>query len=521
MQSNPKSSSLGGIIAILGLVALIAGLILTLVLTEIGIGAWAIVGVGAILLILGIVLEFRRVKKAVTGHRGRFSFGNSILAIFFIGIIIFANTISIAKYHRFDTSSLEQFTLTPQTIKVIEDLNDPVELTAFFVPTEKDTLGIIDYLKSLIAEYETHSRLLTCQFVDPDQHPDQANLYGISEYQTIVFESGDRRRLVSPSMYITTDSDNKVTNIQAEHAFTSALLEVTGVAQKKVYFLTGHGEGDIDTTFSDAKTGLLNDLYMVDSLNLMTAGAIPDDCSVLVIAAPQNELTAAEYLTIEAYLITGGQVLILTNPGGNDDIQSLISPWGVDIGEGTIVDPSSSMAPHQDMPVVPYSRDYFYLPSVYFPGAVAIVQQANVSSSIVIQPMLITTASSWQDKNFTADSDPVFDSSNEKMESLNIGVLIALPLDTSAIKYSRLAIIGDSDFASNENYSNANNGDLFLNTVNWLSDETSLISIHRNVNPYRRLVVTQGQKNFIFYSSMLMLPAIMLVVACVIWWRRR
>jgi ABC-type uncharacterized transport system involved in gliding motility auxiliary subunit len=521
MQSNPKSSSLGGIIAILGLVALIAGLVLALVLTEIGIGAWAIVGVGAILLILALILEFRRFKRAVTGHRGRFSFGNTIMAIFFTGIIIVVNIISIAKYHRFDTSSLEQFTLTPQTIKVIEDLREPVKLTAFFVPEEKDYLEIIPYLKNLIAEYEIHNKRLSCQFVDPDQHPDQANLFGITEYQTIVFESGNRRRLVPPSMYVTTDSDNNVTNIQAEHAFTSALLEVTGVAQKRVYFLTGHGEGDINTNFSEAKTGLLNDLYMVDSLNLMTAGAIPDDCAVLVIVAPQNELTAEEYLTIEAYLITGGQVLILTNPGGNTDVESLIHPWGVDVGEGTIVDPSSSMAPEQDIPVVSYNRNYFYLPSVYFPGAVAIVQQANVSSSIVIQPMLITTASAWQDKNFTADSDPVFDSSNEKMESLNIGVLVAVPLDTSATNYSRLAIIGDSDFASNENYSNANNGDLFLNTVNWLADETSLISIHRNVNPFRRLVVTQGQKNFILYSSMLMLPAIMLVVAGVIWWRRR
>lgn len=107
------------------------------------------------------------------------------------------------------------------------------------------------------------------------------------------------------------------------------------------------------------------------------------------------------------------------------------------------------------------------------------------------------------------------------MEPLRIGVLIAVPLDSTGTRYTRLAIIGDSDFASNENFNNANNGDLFLNTVNWLAEETSLISIHRNVQPFRHLVVTQGQRYVIEYSSMIVFPLILLVVAGVIWWRRR
>ena len=522
MQSSPKSgNNLGGIVAILGLVALVTGLILALALKEIGIGAWVIVAVGVVLIIVALIIEFRGVKKAITGQRSRFGFGSSVMAFFFIGIVILVNTISVAKYHRFDTSSLEQFTLTPQTNKVLANMDTPVKITAFFVPEEEDTLDIESYLKSLIAEYETHTKQLTSQYIDPDQHPDKANYYGISEYQTIVFESGNRRRLLPPSQYVTTDTDGKVTSMQAEHAFTSAILEVTGIAQKKVYFLTGHGEANPDTNYSAAKTGLLDDLYLVDTLNLMTNPAIPDDCAALIIAAPQNAFTAQEILIIEAYLVTGGQVLIMTNPDGIQDIQTMVSIWGIDIGDGTIVDPSASMAPHEDMPVVSQDRDIFYLPSVFFPGATAIIPRADASSSLIINPMVWTTASAWLDKNFDSSSSPVFDSSTEKMEALRIGVLIAMPLDTTETKYTRLAIIGDSDFASNENYANANNSDLFLNTVNWLSDETSLISIHRNVQPFRRLVVTQNQKSFIEISGIALLPAIMLIVAGIIWWRRR
>jgi ABC-type uncharacterized transport system involved in gliding motility auxiliary subunit len=108
------------------------------------------------------------------------------------------------------------------------------------------------------------------------------------------------------------------------------------------------------------------------------------------------------------------------------------------------------------------------------------------------------------------------------MESLAIGVLIAAaPTTGPANKLTRLVVLGDSDFASNEHFDNANNGDLFLNSVSWLAEETSLISIRRNVQPFRRLVVTRSQSNFITYSSVILLPVLLLVAAGIIWWRRR
>lgn len=520
MRANRKSDSnnLSSVLAFVGIAALVIGLILMLALSQIVIAAWAVIGIGIVLLIVAFIIDYRRVSKAVTGRRGRFGVGNTMLACVFIGIVIVANSISVAKYARIDTSALEQFTLTPQTIQVLKDLKTPVKVIGFLVP-EKDSLHINDYLQSLIATYENYTNDISFQVIDPDKHPDQAKKYNITEYSTLVFVSGDRQCLVPPSEYTVTDSSGNVTGLEAEHAFTSAILEVTGVAQKKVYFLTGDGEEDINQSYSDVKNGLLNDLYQVDTLNLLTSPQVPADCAALIIAAPQNPLTKDEIVIIESYLLNGGDVFILTNPGGNPDLETIVKPWGVDIGNGTIIDPSSSLAPHQDIPIVPASRDYFMLPSVYFPGATAIIPQPNPPSGVGINPLVWTDASSWLDKNYSAGSTPTFDSQTETMQPQRIGVLIAWQSPSG--NYARLAIMGDSDFVSNDSYNDANNADLFLNTVNWLSADTSLISIRRIVQPFRSLVVTQGQTIFIEYSSITLLPVILLIIAGVIWWRRR
>lgn len=518
MQADPSSRNLGGLFAMLGLITLIIGLGIMLFLPEMKLGIWGVLAVGMALLVIAFVLDFQRVRRTISGRRGRFGLGTSIMASIFIGIIILINAISIGKYYRFDTSSLSQFTLTPQTIDVLENLDTPVKAIGFFVPN--DPYGIGSYVSSLLNEYEIHTQQFTVQYIDPDEHPDQAKKYGITEYQTVVFESGDHYRLISPIQFLNVDSSGNITGVQAEHAFTSAILEVTGIAQKKVYFLTGHGEGNIDSNFRRAKEGLLNDLYLVGMLNLIVNPSIPDDCAVLIIIAPQNAMTDGELEIIASYLQNGGQALILTDPASPPDVDSIISPWGINVGEGTVIDPSSSVAPHQDMALVPADRDYFLLPNVYFPGATAIIPQEDIPAYVAMMPLVYSDASSWLDKNFAIDMEPVFDSETEKMESLAIGVMIAQTVSPTG-KFARLVVIGDSDFASDEHFDNANNGDLFLNSVSWLAEKTSLISIRRNVQPFRRLVITPSQKNFIKYSSIGLLPFLVLAAGGVIWWRRR
>ncbi len=551
MQTIPKAYRLSGLIAVLGLLALLAGFIVMLVLPSIRFVAWSILLLGILLLATAFIIDFRRVGRALTGRRGRFGAGTTVLASVFIGIILLVNAISIGNYHRFDFTGVAQFTLTPQTKEILSEMETPVQALCFLTPV--DPYGGLDsYVTSLLAEYQNYTDQLNVEIIDPDEHPDQARQYGIQMYSTVVFESGGRRRLVSPQEMVQMGTDQQgnpqIVGVEAEHAFTSAILEVTGTVQKKVYFLTGHGEANIDSSapngYSSAKTGLLDNLYKVDTLNLLVTPSIPEDATALIIAGPQNLLTSGEVEIIKQYLESDKQVLFLVNPDPPQGIKQLLSNWGVEIGDGIVIDPSSYVSPSIDSPSVPSTRNDFGLPETYFPGATAIMPYPEYvptlsvtaegevrsqmiwkskDSNIQMFRLIWTSNDSWLEMNFDPLEEPEFDEGTDPKGPLALSFLIFTPPSGEAEEEqgTTLIVIGDSDFASNQHFYNGNNSDLFLSSVNWLAAGKELISIERKVLPFRRLIIGPEAARFINYSSIGLLPLLVLVIGGVIWWRRR
>jgi ABC-type uncharacterized transport system involved in gliding motility auxiliary subunit len=521
------------LIAGLGLLALLIGLVVLILAKELKYAAWSIMVLGVFLLAIAFVLDFRRVSSAVTGRRGRFSTGSTVMVFVFIGITLMVNTISIGNYHEFDTTALSQFTLTSKTKDVLAQLNMPVKAICFFTPSnpyQTDT-----YATYLLEEYQKYTDKLTIETVDPDAKPETARQYNIDTYSTIVFESENNRRMVYPDEILQ----------QAEFAFTSAILEVTGTVQKKIYFLTGHNEPSIDGDYMYVCNGLRDNLYKVESLDLMVAGAIPQDCTALIIAAPQTPLNSFEFDIIKNYLENDGWVMILTNPGSSPDIKELVSEWWVNIEDGTIIDPSAYISPNKDTPIVPRTQNYFgsYLSDTYFPGAAAITPQKDYPDDVYLLPIVYTSSASWIEKNFDPEEEPEFNEGTDVKGPLAIGVFITIipPEETEGqttqnenipgettkeetnaeVMEPRLIVFGDSDFASNAHCYNGDNGNLFLNSIELLTTGKELISIEHKVLSYRSMVIGPEETSFIQISSIGLLPLLVLIGGGIIWWRRR
>ncbi|MFC1900886.1 Gldg family protein [Chloroflexota bacterium] len=506
-----EENRLSGLIAVLGLIALLVGLVLMVISINLRLAALMILALGVALLIIAFIIDFKRVGKAITGRRGKFSTGTTVMVSIFIGIALLANAISIGNYHRFDVTGVSQFTLTSQTKAVLEQMEIPVKAICFFTPN--DPYNITTYATTLLDEYKNFTDQLSVETIDPDEHPDTAKQYGITQYQTVVFESEIGRRLIQPEYIVE----------QAEHAFTSAILEVTGVEQKKVYFLTGHNEADIEGNYSYALQGLLDNLYTIGTLDIQRTLAIPNDCDGLIIAGPQKSLTAREVEIIQEYLENDGWLMVLLNPNPQQEIRQILSEWWIDIEDGTVIDASSYVSPNQDNPIIPRTRNEFGLSETYFPGATAVRQKEDTPDEIFLLPLFYTSGNSWLEKNYDPAEEPEFNEGVEEKGSQALGVLVATipPEEAVEMQLTRIIVIGDSDFASNQHFYNGDNGNLFLNCVELLTTGTELISIERKVMPFRRMLIEPEEQSFIQISSIGLLPLLVLIGGGIIWWRRR
>jgi ABC-type uncharacterized transport system involved in gliding motility auxiliary subunit len=527
MRTTPPMYKYSGLIAGFGLASLLVGLIILVAVKGLGLAAWIILALGVLLLVTAIVIDFNKVKGAVTGRRSKFSTGNTVMAFVFVGIILLVNAISIQYNARYDITELSQFTLTSQTKEVLTKMDIPVDVICFFTPNDPYGMGLDTYATSLLDEYKTYTDLLTVKVVDPDEHPDEAKKYNISEYQSIVFESEIGSRIVSPLDIVKT-SGGQISGIEAENPFTSAILEVTGQVQKKIYFLTGHNEASITGEYSYARQALLDNLFKVETLDLMATQAVPDDCSVLVIAAPRQNFTALEYKIIKDYIDNKGTVFIMVNPGAPDDIKTLISGYYMDIEEGVLIDPSAYYST-MDNPIVPRTQNEFGYTEIYFPGAAAITPSDNYPDDIILAPLFYSSAYSWMERNFDPTVKPEFNESIETLGSRAIGVyMMKQPPETledgtipEGVDYTRIIVVGDSDFASNQHFYNSYNGYQLLSIFEYLTSGEQIISIERKILPYRSLVVTPEEETFIRVASIGLLPLLVIVAGAVIWWRRR
>lgn len=500
-------------LAIVGLATLFVAWLLGFVLPSIRTFTWVIMALGVALIAVAAVLDFRRVRGALASRRGMLGIGTTASLALVVGIVLLANAVSVRNRHRFDFTGLSQFTLTTQTQQVLAELDRPVEVVTFFSPTDPRLLGWRDYGHDLLEEYRTYTDLLAVRREDPELRPDLARQYRISEVGarigTMVFSGSDGQRQVYGPQIAS----------EAEHAFTSAILEVTGTRQRIVYFLTGHGESGIHADYNAARSGLRDNLFQVAELDLLAAGAVPENAAALVIAGPRTDLAGNELALVDDYLERGGRALILLNPDPQPELRELLRKWWLDVTDGALVDPSSHVVPNVETPLVSRDRNSYGLTEIYFPGVTAILPVADTADDVQVAALAWTTRDGWQERQPGSEGTPELDPEVDLPGPLAVGAIVVRgPQDAAG---TRLAVLGDSDFASDRHFRNGNNSDLFLTLVNWLAQGEEIISVDRKVLPVRRLVLSPEEARILNLSSAGLLPLLLVIAAGVVWWRRR
>jgi ABC-type uncharacterized transport system involved in gliding motility auxiliary subunit len=86
---------------------------------------------------------------------------------------------------------------------------------------------------------------------------------------------------------------------------------------------------------------------------------------------------------------------------------------------------------------------------------------------------------------------------------------------------TRVAVMGDADFASNAAINISGNRDLFMNIVGWLSQQENLIAIRPKEPGDSRLTLTNDEARRIAWLALFVLPGAILALGVYTWWRRR
>ena len=123
-----------------------------------------------------------------------------------------------------------------------------------------------------------------------------------------------------------------------------------------------------------------------------------------------------------------------------------------------------------------------------------------------------------------------FDPQSDFEGPLDLGVVLTRPSATAAADSpdnnseteSRLVVIGNSAFATNGWFEQQLNGDVFLNSVDWLAnDEAQTLAIRPKEPQQRRINLSAAQAGTIGWLALLIMPLLGLMAAAIAWWRRR
>jgi ABC-type uncharacterized transport system involved in gliding motility auxiliary subunit len=202
--------------------------------------------------------------------------------------------------------------------------------------------------------------------------------------------------------------------------------------------------------------------------------------------------------------------------------------WGVDLGNNIIVDPLSKLfGGDMTMPVVTDYQDLheitakFKYPTLYI-AARTVGAIKEKQRDVKVTELAYTNPNSGAESDVES-GDFTYQPGKDLKGALPIAVAVSASTraENAGARGTRIVVVGDSDFATNAFIKFSGNRDFFVNMVNWLAQEEALISIRPKTVNIGTINLTQKTGNFYFYLTMLIFPAIIVLIGAVVWMKRR
>jgi len=488
-----------------------------------------IVGIGLLALWFALYgsKNIAATPQMMKGREARFGFNVVLYTLVFVGILAAVNFLGAKDRFNFRWDSTEQgvFSLSDQTIKVLEGLKEPLKLAVF--NTQGMRAGAFDQVKL----YSFYSDKVKVEIIDPNAKPHLVDAYGMKPGNLVYMSYGDGKAKAESRL-----------NDLTEEAITNGIVKLTKGAAKKIYYLVGHGEPEVTNSAAQGLKQFADSIgdenLIIEELNLAQKGSVPADAAGLVIVNPKSPFFLEERKAVIDYAEKGGKLLLSTDPiypSQSEDVREIADHFGIKVGKDVVLDAVMRLF------AGPSIAFQFMASSVGEHPITLVMSQRdkpifNLASSVTIgerkegasyTELFKTSPNGWGERDlesiFTQDEPTVGIDSDDIKGPVSMAVVYEKDISDSTDdkKTTRIMVVGDSDWMTNGLFmQSAAHRDLALNSLSWLIGEHSNISIRPK--KFKSSITRLPRETFyIILGSGFFVPELILILGLFIWWRRR
>lgn len=502
-----------------------------------------------------------------------------------LGIVVLLNFVSVRFFGRIDMTRTGLFTLADASKSLMRNLDDKVTVKAYFTedlpsPYNNHRRLLLDQLN----EYRAYAKgNLQFEFIDPtdEKGKQEAQQQGVAPVQVQVVKEDkfEVKQAYMGMVFLYEDRKEVIPVFQnpstLEYEISSTIKRLTTRTQKKIGFLSGHGEPGMQELGRVQE--MLRRQYELAPVDVSKGKSVPPDLAALIVMAPATPLPESDKYQIDQYIMGGGRVAFLINRVDANlqnragraldvNVDDVLQQYGVRVNPDlvrdlqcanvTIVQQQSGFSMQSQVPfpylllVSNFSKNnvmvkdlrnlvLFFASSLDTTGASAKGIRADVIASsskeagrqtgmFAFDPLQRYTREEFQEKDV-----PLAVVLQGKFASLYAGK--SAPMDTSAgaiaptaapvssSPETRIVVVGDGDFARDQFMGGSKDNPAFLaNMVDYLVDDAGLITIRSKDASFAPLdVVSDSTKKAVKYANLVVPPLLVLLYGIVRWRMRK
>jgi hypothetical protein len=305
-------------------------------------------------------------------------------------------------------------------------------------------------------------------------------------------------------------------------------------ASTKLCFVRGHGEPALEEHgergLSSLRGLLAREGFQATDLLLAALPDVPEECEIVVVAAPEKELLPAERDRLKSFLEKGGRLLVFSEPGQPFEPGELLKDQGMSTLDALVVDEESSLFGSEAKGTEPIVNRF----TNYHPVVQGLTERTGVVFSGA-RPLILLGAEPkgfvFSDRTSRIEM-PAEGKEGDGEETAPLPSWIRLdrgpfPLGASLERSTengnemRVVLFGDVDFATNRLLGALYNEDLVMNAVYYLANREDQIQIRPKAEDLYQAPLIPENTFAAFHSIALLIPEAILILGLVASFRRR